>query len=176
MDFRIAKQRILDTSYKRKEKFYNPIWQNSGHIKEMRHFLGDPFHDLPICSIVVFGKQATLKFKEPFYHVKVIKINELLSVIQNETAENKISASDRNNIHQLLSSAYIKDKKEKKDQKKKHVTTIKQNIKSKIIKFPRIFVLDVVANWSREKVNMENLKVVVIIRSVGLLLNLRFIK
>ena len=52
--------------YKRKEKFYNPIWQNSGHIKELRHFLGDSYNGLPMYSIIVFGKQATLKFKEPF--------------------------------------------------------------------------------------------------------------
>ena len=56
--------------YKRKEKFYNPIWQNSGHLKELRHFLGDSYNDLPMYSIIVFGKQATLKFKEPFQNVK----------------------------------------------------------------------------------------------------------
>ena len=55
--------------YKRKEKFYNPIWQNSGHMKELRHFLGDSFSDIPMYSIIVFGRQATLKFKEPFHQV-----------------------------------------------------------------------------------------------------------
>ena len=115
--------------YKRKEKFYNPIWQNSGHIKELRHFLGDSYNDLPIYSIIVFGKQATLKFKEPFQNVKVIKSRDLRSVIKNEAGENIISPSVRKNIQQLLSSTYIKDKKEKKIQKKEHVNTIKKDLK-----------------------------------------------
>ena len=41
----------------------------------------------------------------------------------------RISPSDRKNIHQLLSSTYLKDKKEKKIQKKEHVATIKKDLK-----------------------------------------------
>ncbi|WP_338472480.1 NERD domain-containing protein [Niallia sp. XMNu-256] len=114
--------------YKRKEKFYNPIWQNSGHIKELRHFLGDAFSDIPIYSLIVFGKQATLKFNKPFYGVNVIKIRDLLSVIKYISSDHTISSSTRKKIHQLLSSTYIMDKKEKKAQKIEHVTIIKQNI------------------------------------------------
>ena len=110
----------------KKEKFYNPIWQNSGHIKELHHFLGDSYNDLPMYSIIVFGKQATLKFKEPFQNVKVIKSRELRSVIKKEPGENRIFPYDRKNIHQLLLSTYIKDKKKKRIQKKEHVATIKK--------------------------------------------------
>jgi len=115
--------------YKRKEKFYNPIWQNSGHIKELRRFLGSRYQDIPIYSIIVFGRQATLKFKEPFHNVKVIKSRELLSVIKNVAGEHLISTFDRKKIHQLISATYIKDKKEKKTQRKAHIATIKQDIK-----------------------------------------------
>ena len=115
--------------YKRKEKFYNPIWQNAGHMKELRHFLGDSYSDIPMYSIIVFGKQATLKFKEAFHNVKVIKSRDLRSVIKKEPGENRISPSDRKNIHQLLSSTYLKDKKEKRIQKKEHVAAIKKDLK-----------------------------------------------
>ena len=115
--------------YKRKEKFYNPVWQNSEHMKELRHFLGDSYSDIPMYSIIVFGKQATLKFKEAFHNVKVIKSRDLRSVIKNEPGANRISPPDRKNIHQLLSATYIKDKKQKKVQKKEHVATIKKDLK-----------------------------------------------
>ena len=115
--------------YKRKEKFYNPSWQNSGHIKELRHFLGDSFSDIPMYSIIVFGRQATLKFKEPFYHVSVIKMRDLLSTIEYTPRDHTLSPSTRKKIHLLLSSTYKKDKKEKKVQKKEHIATIKQEIK-----------------------------------------------
>lgn len=115
--------------YKRKEKFYNPIWQNSGHIKELRHFLGDAFHDIPIYSIIVFGKQATLKFNELFHNVEVIKLRDLLSVIKFYPGDHTVSSSTRKKIYQMLSSTYINDKKEKKIQREKHVSTIKQDIK-----------------------------------------------
>ena len=61
--------------------------------------------------------------------MKVIKSRELRSVIKKEPGENRVSPSDRKNIHQLLSSTYIIDKKEKKIQKKEHVNTIKKELK-----------------------------------------------
>lgn len=114
--------------YKRKEKLYNPIWQNSMHIKVLKEYLGEVLEGVPIHSIIVFGNQATFKFKESFSKAKVIKNRELLSVIKNEPGDNLVTNFKRHKISQLLSSLYIQDKKEKKLQSKKHVSDIKSNL------------------------------------------------
>lgn len=114
--------------YKRKEKLYNPIWQNSMHIKVLKDYLGEALGDIPVYSIIVFGNQATFKFKEPFKKAKVIKVRELLSVIKNEPSDNSVSNFKRHKINILLSHVYLQDKKEKKQQSKKHVADIKGNL------------------------------------------------
>lgn len=42
----------------RKERFYNPVRQNVGHIKALRAALGD---DVPMFSVVVFSSRCELK-------------------------------------------------------------------------------------------------------------------
>ena len=84
--------------YKRKEKFYNPIWQNSGHIKALQEYLQDTLSDVPIYSVIVFGKQATLKFNKPFTKAKVIKSEKLLSIIEDASETHLISHSKRQGI------------------------------------------------------------------------------
>lgn len=42
-----------------KTKFYNPIFQNKGHIKWLQQFLGD--QPLPLYSYIVFSDRCTLK-------------------------------------------------------------------------------------------------------------------
>lgn len=114
--------------YKRKEKLYNPIWQNSGHIKALKDYLGDVLNDVPVYSVIVFGKQADLKFEHPFTKAKVIKSEQLLSVIERETGENVLNHFMRQKIKHLLSSLYVKDKKAQKVQSKKHVIDIKKGM------------------------------------------------
>ncbi|RFB18010.1 NERD domain-containing protein [Bacillus sp. HNG] len=46
--------------YKRKEKLYNPIWQNYGHIKALQEYLGIENEEF-YYSIVSFSNRATLK-------------------------------------------------------------------------------------------------------------------
>lgn len=41
-----------------KHQFYNPIRQNMGHVKAVRELCGE---DMPIYSVIVFGREATLK-------------------------------------------------------------------------------------------------------------------
>ncbi|WP_338452543.1 NERD domain-containing protein [Niallia oryzisoli] len=119
--------------YKRKERFYNPIWQNLGHIKTIQEFLGNPLDGVPIYSIVVFSNQTTFKFKVPFKKAKVIKSKDLLSVIQRENGVNLVSDSKRQKIQQQLSSLFVTDKEERKKQKKMHVANIKQDIADRIL-------------------------------------------
>lgn len=46
--------------YKSKHQFYNPIKQNDGHVRFLRHLLGCPV-DIPFVPIVVFINSADLK-------------------------------------------------------------------------------------------------------------------
>ncbi len=44
----------------KKYKFYNPIWQNNGHIKALENFLPDTEYNQYI-SYIIFSKRCTLK-------------------------------------------------------------------------------------------------------------------
>ena len=46
--------------YKSKHQFYNPIKQNEGHVRFLRHLFKCPV-DFPFISIVVFNNSAELK-------------------------------------------------------------------------------------------------------------------
>ena len=95
--------------YKRKNKFYNPVWQNSTQV--LKEYLGEAVEKIPIYSIIVFGNQADFKFKEPFTKARVIKRRELLSVIKNTPGDDSVSHSQRQKIRQLLSRLDIEDQK-----------------------------------------------------------------
>lgn len=114
--------------YKRKEKLYNPIWQNYGHIQALKKYIGKEEFD-PIHSIIAFSSQSTFKFKENFKSAKVIQFPQLVKVIK-EQKENKVSAIELQEINRALERLIIKDKKEKKQLKKQHVQSLKTNIKN----------------------------------------------
>jgi hypothetical protein len=63
--------------YRRKEKLYNPIRQNYGHIKVLEGVLED--NTIPFISIIAFSTRADLKL-EPM-STEVIYSTELLSTI-----------------------------------------------------------------------------------------------
>ena len=114
--------------YKRKEKFFNPIWQNAGHIKAIQEYLGDAVRDCPIHSIIVFGKQAEFKFKTPFTRAEVIKSKHLLTTIRNHTEPIHLSKPKIEEIKKMLMTTAVQDKREKKAIKKQHISTTKKNL------------------------------------------------
>lgn len=119
------------TNYQRKDKLYNPIWQNAGHIKALETILGDMASEIPIHSIIVFGKQATLKFKEPFKNAFVIKSSDLLATIDLVQVPQEVSLFKRKKMKQLLAPFIISDYKQKKEIQKKHVSDLKNELKQK---------------------------------------------
>ncbi|NHM30659.1 NERD domain-containing protein [Neobacillus terrae] len=114
--------------YKRKEKFYNPIWQNSTHIKALENYLGDTLAGVPIYSIIVFGKNATLKFKEPFSKAQVIKSNQLLNVINSTSIAAPLPHFKMKKIQSQLSMLVLKESKARKERAKEHVHNIKREM------------------------------------------------
>ncbi|MFN7252922.1 MAG: NERD domain-containing protein [Anaerobacillus sp.] len=108
--------------YKRKEKLYNPIWQNAGHIKALKtnlHTDDDKFY-----SIIAFSNNSTLKFTEPFRKARVIQFSQLLHVIQ-EYSTAVYSKQELQSINTAIEKLKIVDKKQKQQVKKEHVTSIK---------------------------------------------------
>lgn len=120
------------TIYKRKEKLYNPIWQNYGHIKSLKSYLGREEKEC-FYSIIAFSQDSTLKFKEEFKSAKVVQVPQLVGTIKRWTIE-KISSHELKKINLALESITIHDKKEKKQVMKKHVADIKSNQKEKVRK------------------------------------------
>ena len=56
-----------------KDYFYNPILQNDNRIKEIQHYLRGALGDVPVHSVIVFGKHTVLKLDKPIKKAKVIK-------------------------------------------------------------------------------------------------------
>jgi len=123
------KQTWTQTNYKRKDKFYNPIWQNSGHIKALQAAIGDSLHDVPIHSIIVFGRQAELKFTQSFKNATVMNSPQLLSHIKSVENLNTYTLPyfNRQKLNHILSRYILKDLKAQKKQSKQHVENLKKD-------------------------------------------------
>ncbi|WP_341282216.1 NERD domain-containing protein [Paenibacillus sp. FSL H8-0537] len=105
--------------YKRKEKLYNPIRQNYGHIKAIEAALDDT--TIPIISIIAFSTRADLKL-EPM-SVEVIYTTKLVSTITKYNVP-VLTGSQVKHIHDILSTSTVNDRQERKQ----HVKVIKENL------------------------------------------------
>ncbi|MFC3040790.1 NERD domain-containing protein [Virgibacillus xinjiangensis] len=115
--------------YQRKERLYNPIRQNAGHIQALRDFLGKEgkwFH-----SIIAFSRSSTLKFKQEFVAARVIQFPELVKIIREQGEARMINDSDLQEINHMLDGLVIQDKKEKRKVRKQHVAELKARQKEK---------------------------------------------
>ncbi|WP_242634642.1 NERD domain-containing protein [Bacillus timonensis] len=108
--------------YKRKEKLYNPIWQNYGHIKALQEYLGIEKEEL-YHSIVSFSNRATLKKIETSgTNTSVIYSSRLVSTI-NAHKKVVISTGQVRQIAAKLEKTINADR----EKKKQHVKTIKDS-------------------------------------------------
>lgn len=99
---------------RKKSRFYNPVWQNAGHIKALRTFFSD-YQDLPVFSLVVFSERCELKkIMCQSENVFVIKRNQLKSVFKKQIqGKNKCSSEIMADIYQRLLPLCKKDAVEK---------------------------------------------------------------
>lgn len=108
--------------YKRKEKFYNPIRQNYGHINALKRFLRD-YPNIRYIPIVVFSRKATLKVRttsEVTYSYKLLGvIKEYREIVLDEFEKNEIY----NRISAVNSSTTFSQKQ--------HIRSIKGKIKER---------------------------------------------
>ncbi|GKV65554.1 MULTISPECIES: nuclease-related domain-containing protein [unclassified Sporosarcina] len=111
------------TIYKNKQKFYNPIRQNYGHIEALKSYLNMP--SLPVYSIIAFSDEVEFKFKEPFQSAQVIHYRKLVKTIRQD---NKLRLTDRqmNNIIRSLDQLDQMPKKDKKAIRKTHLQQVRK--------------------------------------------------
>jgi uncharacterized paraquat-inducible protein A len=106
--------------YKYKKKFYNPIRQNSGHIRALKSFLKE-YPDLEYKSIIVFSTKADIKVDT---QIDVINVHSLTRTIKNCSAVN-LSETDKDNIFQKINAANLIDSFSRRE----HVSSIKRRIR-----------------------------------------------
>lgn len=109
--------------YKRKEKLYNPIWQNFGHLSAIKARLGVEDHH--IHSIIAFSNNSTFKFEENFKKARVIQFHQLLKVISEFTTP-VLSDSQLFLINSSINELSSVDRREKQQIKKNHLEVVKQ--------------------------------------------------
>jgi hypothetical protein len=106
--------------YKRKERLYNPIRQNFGHIKALEHVLSE-YENLPFISIVSFSIRADLKVKVSSSEV-IYTVNLLKTIAKYK--EPVLSNEDTQCIINAIQSVSLIDKNAKKD----HVKALKSEL------------------------------------------------
>ncbi|MFZ4105455.1 nuclease-related domain-containing protein [Flavobacterium sp.] len=108
--------------FKRKEKFYNPIRQNSSHIRALKTYLSG-YPNLEYISIIVFSSRAEIKVNtitDVVYSYKIIPTIKKYSKI-NLTKNEKEGIFQKINEHNLI----------KTYDKKEHVKSIKEKINNR---------------------------------------------
>ena len=110
--------------FKRKEKFLNPIWQNKGHIRALREWLGEEGEKIPTHSIVVFFKTATFKNSMNFEQADVIYLHDILKTISLKNT-NIVNTQTTESISNRLTELKAEGMKDKKKIAKQHVKNIK---------------------------------------------------
>jgi len=108
--------------YKRKEKLYNPIRQNLGHIRALKNSLSE-FAHVKYISIIVFSSQAELKVNTT---TEVTDTFKLLEVIRKHTEIN-LSENQKQKIIEKINSINSKDKYDKSQ----HINSIKQRVQNR---------------------------------------------
>lgn len=97
---------------KQKNKFFNPVWQNNGHINALKGILGMESKNI-FKSYIVFSERCELKSINVYSDdVKVLKRNSLLKIIRNDI-KNSVLLFTKGEIDQIYSKlqefAYVSD-------------------------------------------------------------------
>jgi predicted RNA-binding Zn-ribbon protein involved in translation (DUF1610 family) len=108
--------------YKRKERLYNPIKQNLGHIKALKNCLIE-YPNLKYISIVVFLSKADLKVTT---NTPVVYSHQLIKTIKKYSDIN-LTETEKETIFQKIKSCNLVDTYDKRE----HVKSIKQRIQKR---------------------------------------------
>jgi hypothetical protein len=108
--------------YKRKEKLYNPIRQNLGHIRTLKKCLTE-FPNLEFKSIIVFSTRADLKVTTI---TDVVYTSELKKTIK-QYSESKLTEKEKESIFKKIHSL----NRVATYDKRQHIQSIQQKIKKR---------------------------------------------
>lgn len=112
----------------KKHKFFNPIWQNKGHISALRKLLSE-INSNSFYSYIVFSDRCELKkvtVTSP--NVYVLKRNQLLAAIKKDIMERPDVLSDAQiaSLHEILEKHSLADDATKEQ----HIKSIKSKLES----------------------------------------------
>ncbi|MCM0664535.1 NERD domain-containing protein [Flavobacterium tyrosinilyticum] len=105
--------------YKYKAKFYNPIFQNAGHIRALKICLKE-YRNLEYISVIVFSTNAKIKIDTS---VDVVNMHRLLRTIKKYSTVN-LSEEVKEKIFEKINASNLVDSFKKKE----HINSIKQRI------------------------------------------------
>lgn len=101
---------------RQKNQFFNPIWQNRGHINALKSVIG-VYNDNFYKSYIIFSERCTLKkINVTSPNVNVIKRNELIKTIKKdiESFEKIMTVEEVNQLYSKLQKYACTDKRVKK--------------------------------------------------------------
>ncbi|MDY0987174.1 NERD domain-containing protein [Flavobacterium sp. CFBP9031] len=108
--------------YKYKTKFYNPIFQNAGHIRALKSCLNE-YSGLEYVSVIVFSTKAEIKIDTS---VDVINVYRLIRTIKKYSTIN-LSKDEKNSIFERINASNIIDSFNKRE----HINYIKRRIRNR---------------------------------------------
>jgi len=69
--------------FKRENTFYNPVWQNEGHINALKEFYGD-VNKINYYSFVVFTRKSQVELNGSFMKAQVLYTDQLVKAIREQ--------------------------------------------------------------------------------------------
>lgn len=115
-------------SNNRKEKLYNPLKQNYGHIQALKEILGEN-DDINYISMVTFSPEANLRFQGRDHVMNTPKLKKVIMSYNTVTIDNYT----KERIYSKLLSKNI----DNKENRKLHIDTINSNLKDRREKVKR---------------------------------------
>ncbi len=110
--------------YRNKNKFYNPVLQNKGHVKALENLLSDK-PKLKYISIVTFGNKANFKKLDVLSHV--VHNSQLVHTIRLYTERN-VDSAEMENVVEIIKQANNKDRIARKE----HIRHVKDKSHNKL--------------------------------------------
>ncbi len=106
-----------------KYKFYNPIWQNNGHISALDYYLSNEYTDA-FFSFIIFSERCELKkvsYTSP--NILIIKRNILVNEFKNQilSRSNRLSTKQVQEIYSKIKLKSLANE----EVKKRHIEEIK---------------------------------------------------
>ena len=134
-----------------KEKFYNPIMQNNGHIKHLKLLVGE---EIPMYSIITFSERCTLKeitvFSADVQVINRYSVKPVITALFNQCPD-VLNKEKMENIYSVLYPFTQVDELAKQQ----HIINIKGELKSKTVTIETPKQIESVAETTTEEKNIQ---------------------